>query len=866
MHYKSLKRPGGKLKTKIKENNVQLFHPGMDKESLKRAIVNCLRYEESKDEETAVEEDYLLSLAWSIKHRLVDRWIETQKHYHHSDSKQVYYLSLEYLTGQAIKKNMINLKIYEECQKAMEDLGLNLDEVCELERDAALGNGGLGRLAACYLDSMATVGLPAHGYGLRYEYGIFKQVIDQGCQVEQPDNWLKEGSIWEIKRPEHVYEVHFRGHVKEKTRKDGTKYYDWKDTEVVLAEAYDTPYIGYDTNNVNTLRLWSAEPTQEFNLESFSHGDYLKAVEEKAFSKSITRVLYPNDSIEKGLELRLYQEYFLVSATIQDIFNHFKFRETPLEDFPKKVAMQLNDTHPALAIPELMRILIDIENVSWEKAWAITKETFCYTNHTLLPEALERWPVKMLETILPRHMQIIYEINSQFLRDAANTHQHDKDLLRRLSIIEGTDDEKKVNMAHLSIVGCKKVNGVSQLHTELLKNHLFKDFNEIYPEKIINKTNGITPRRWLRQCNYRLSLLMSKHLGSDDYLTDLYKLRGLESKLNDDAFIEEWREVKHANKERLAKRIKQKMGLEIDPNMMFDIQVKRIHQYKRQLMNILHVVALYIEMKKNLKGDHVPRCVIFGGKAAPSYTIAKSIIHLINMVANVINSDPELNHLLKVVFIPDYKVSSAEIIIPAADLSEQISTAGYEASGTGNMKFALNGALTIGTLDGANVEMLEEMGEGNMFIFGKRADEIHKIKQEGYDPRQNIDQDPLLKEVIDLIRSGHFNLEEPTLFEPLMDLLINKDPFCISVDFQDYVRCQKEVSELFKNKKEWTKKTIINSISMGKFSSDRAIREYADEIWDVKPYRVPDVEYDTPSTNKNPHAAHPEDGNNSPAE
>lgn len=861
MHYKSLKRPGGKLKTKIKENNVELFHPGMDKESLKRAIVNCLRYEESKDEETAVEEDYLLSLAWSIKHRLVDRWIETQKHYHHSDSKQVYYLSLEYLTGQAIKKNMINLKIYEECQKAMEDLGLNLDEICELERDAALGNGGLGRLAACYLDSMATVGLPAHGYGLRYEYGIFRQVIDHGCQVEQPDNWLKEGSIWEIKRPEHVYEIHFRGHVKEKTRADGSTYYTWKDTEVVLAEAYDTPYIGYGTNNVNTLRLWSAEPTQEFNFESFSHGDYLKAVEEKAFSKSITRVLYPNDSIEKGLELRLYQEYFLVSATIQDIFNHFKFSGAPLEDFPKKVTMQLNDTHPALAIPELMRILIDIENVSWEKAWNITKETFNYTNHTLLPEALERWSVKMFETILPRHMQIIYEINSQFLRDAANTHQHDKDLLRRLSIIEENGEEKRVNMAHLSIVGSKKVNGVSQLHTELLKAHLFKDFHEIFPDKIINMTNGVTPRRWLRQCNYKLSLLMSKHLGNEDYLTDLYKLKGLESKINDDAFIEEWYQVKLFNKKRLAKRIKEKLGLEIDPNMLFDIQVKRIHQYKRQLMNILHVVALYIEMKKNLNGNHVPRCVIFGGKAAPSYTIAKSIIHLINMVANVINSDPDLNKLLKVVFIPDYKVSSAEEIIPAADLSEQISTAGYEASGTGNMKFALNGALTIGTLDGANVEMLEEMGEGNMFIFGKHADEIHKLKQEGYDPRQNIEQNPLLKEVVDLVRTGHFNLEEPTLFEPLMDLLANKDPFCITVDFPDYLRAHREASELFKNKKEWTKKAIINSISMGKFSSDRAIREYAEQIWDVKPFRVPDVKYDTPSPDKNPHAAHPEDGN-----
>lgn len=858
MHYKSLKRPGGTLKTKIKENNVLLFHPGMDKESIKRAIVNCLRYEESKDEETAVEDDYLLSLAWSIKHRLVDRWIETQKYYHNSDSKQVYYLSLEYLTGQSMKKNMINLGIYEECQEALKDLGLDLDKICNLEKDAALGNGGLGRLAACYLDSMATIGLPAHGYGLRYEYGIFKQIIEKGEQIEQPDNWLKEGSIWEIKRPEHLHEVHYKGRVKEKVRPDGTKYFEWKDTEVVLAQAYDTPYIGFNTNNVNTLRLWSAEPTQEFNLKSFSDGNYLQAVEEKIFSKAITRVLYPNDSIEKGVELRLYQEYFLVSATLQDILSHFKFSNHPIEEFPNKVVMQLNDTHPSLAIPELMRLLIDIDGLEWQKAWDIVKKCFCYTNHTLLPEALERWPVKLLETILPRHLQIIYEINSHFLREIANSHQHDLELLKRISIIEDSYGEKKVNMANLSIVASKWVNGVSALHTKLLKENLFADFDRIFPGRIVNKTNGITPRRWLRQCNYELSKFISENIG-DDYLTDLYELKKLEPKIDDENFTKRWREIKLYNKERLCHRIKKHMGLEINPHMLFDIQVKRIHQYKRQLMNILHVVSLYIRIKKDPQGPHTPRCVIFGGKAAPSYTIAKLIIKLINMVSNVINNDKDLDSLLKVVFIPDYKVSSAEDIIPAADLSEQISTAGYEASGTSNMKFALNGALTIGTLDGANVEMLEEIGEGNMFIFGKKAEEVHKIKKEGYNPKDYIEQDALLKEVIALINEGHFNLEEPDLFRPLMHILETEDPYCIALDFADYVRCQNEVSELYKDEKEWTKRSIINSIHMGKFSSDRAIQEYADEIWDIKPHKVPDIQYDDPSNHSHPNAAHPGD-------
>lgn len=858
MHYKSLKRPGGALKTKFKENEMLLFHPGMDKDSLKRAVVNCLRYEESKDEETAIAEDYLQSLAWSIKHRLVDRWIETQKHYHESDAKQVYYISLEYLTGQAMKKNMVNLGIYEACNTALEELGLNLNDICELERDAALGNGGLGRLAACYLDSMATLGLPAHGYGLRYEYGIFKQIIEKNEQVEQPDNWLKEGSIWEIKRPEHVHKVHFKGTVKEKKREDGTIYYDWKDTDVVLAEAYDTPYIGYNTNTVNTLRLWSAEATQAFDLNYFSHGNYLQAVEEQAVSKSITRVLYPNDSIEEGMRLRLYQEYFLVSATLQDILSHFKFRHDNFDELPDKVAIQLNDTHPALGIPELMRLLIDDEGLEWEHAWTIVQKTFSYTNHTVLPEALERWPIELIEEVLPRHLQIIYQINSRFLREAANHYKDDKQLLARVSIIEESGDTKKVNMANLSIIASHKVNGVSALHTQILKDKLFKDFDQIFPGRIINMTNGITPRRWLKQANLELSNLIKSKIG-ENFLCDLYELKKLEPMAKDATFLEEWRQIKLSCKKKLAKYIEETMGIKVNPEMMFDIQVKRIHQYKRQLMNILHAVHLYNKIKQDPKGDHTPRCIIFGGKAAPSYATAKCIIKLINMVSNVINNDPELDPFLKVIFIPDYKVSLAEKIIPAADLSEQISTAGFEASGTGNMKFSLNGALTIGTLDGANIEMLEEIGAKNFFIFGKNAEEIHQLHEEKYNPKTYIDKDPNLKAAIDLIKGGHFNLEEPGLFQELMECIETQDPFCISVDFADYVRCQEEVSKLFKNTKLWTQKSILNCINMGKFSSDRAVGEYAKEIWHVEPFEVPDVTYAIPKEGENPHAAHPND-------
>lgn len=849
MHYRHPKKKPDEDKEKEKDckkcqgEDVLLFHPGMDQESLKRAIVNALRYEESKDCETAVDEDYLLALSWSVKHRLVDRWIETQKHYHEKDVKQVYYLSLEYLTGQAMKKNLINLKIYEATRLALEELGINLEEVSELEEDAALGNGGLGRLAACYLDSMATVGLPAHGYGLRYEYGIFKQAIEQGYQLEQPDSWLKKGSIWEIRRPEHVYTVQYRGRVELENDADGHLRYFWVDTDDVIAEAYDTPYVGYNTTTVNTLRLWSAEAKQEFNLEFFNHGNYLEAVEERAISKTITRVLYPNDSTEKGLELRLHQEYFLVSASLQDIIAHYRHHNESFDKFPEKVAMQLNDTHPSLAIPELMRILIDLEGLSWENAWDITKKTFAYTNHTVLPEALERWPVKVLETILPRHMMIINEINKHFLRETANHHQGDQELLKDVSIIEESDRGKKVNMAHLSIIASHHVNGVSELHTEILKKTIFKGFHKIYPDKIINITNGITPRRWLTQCNLELSKLIDQHIG-ENWLCDLSELKNLIPLAQNQEFKNRWREIKHHNKVKLAKYIKQVKNLDVDPSALFDVQVKRIHQYKRQLLNLLHVVARYTYIKEHPNENHVKRVVIFGGKAAPSYDIAKMIIKLINTVADVINADYEVKDLLKVVFIPDYKVSIAEKIMPATDLSEQISTAGYEASGTGNMKFALNGALTIGTLDGANIEMKEEFGEENIFIFGLQDHEVVDLKKKGYHPESYIKDNPVLQNVIKLIEDGYFNLQEPDLFKPLMQRLRKEDHYLLLADFNAYLECQKRVDETYRDQEKWTVMSIMNTANMGKFSSDRSIREYAEKIWHVEPFHVPPIQYD----------------------
>ena len=690
---------------------------------------------------------------------------------------------------------------------------------------------------------MATLQLPGYGYGIRYEYGIFYQHIRDGYQVETPDNWLRYGNVWEIERPEYLYSVQFYGHVIQSTTPDGKQVAEWSDTQDVMAMAYDIPIAGYANNTVNNLRLWAAKSTREFDFEYFNHGDYIKAVQDKQKTETISKVLYPNDNVLQGKELRLKQEYFFVSATLQDVIRRYRKTHSNFSEFPEKVAVQLNDTHPAIAIPELMRIFIDLNGMHWDDAWKLTIATFGYTNHTILPEALEKWPVSMMESVLPRHMQIIYEINQRFLNLVSQKFPGENDRLRRMSLIE-EGQERMVRMAYLAVVGSHSTNGVAELHTSLLKSQLFKDFNELYPERFNNKTNGITQRRWLRLCNQKLSDLISSRIG-ESWVTNLYDLKKLASYNEDSEFRKEWQTVKAHNKERLASYIASLTGIKVNVDSMFDIQVKRIHEYKRQLMNCLHVIHLYNQIKANPEGTFVPRTVIFAGKAAPGYFIAKLIIKLINSVADVINRDPELNNLLKVVFLPNYCVSMAEKIMPAGDLSEQISTAGMEASGTGNMKFALNGALTIGTLDGANIEIKEEVGDENIFIFGLKAEEVLSLKKTGYNPGEYYERNADLKKVIDMISSGFFSPWNPQLFKQIIDSLMSTDNFFLFADFDSYVKCQMEVSKAFLNTDEWTRKSILNVANSGKFSSDRAIGEYAKDIWKAKPVHI-QLEADSP--------------------
>jgi len=807
---------------------------GLDVKSLKQDFVSHLEYSLAKDEYSATKLDAFKSLALTVRDRLFERWIETQQTYYNQVSKRVYYLSLEFLIGRTLGNAMINLGLREDLDRAMEELGNSLEEIEETEADAGLGNGGLGRLAACFLDSMATLQLPAYGYGIRYEYGIFFQRIRDGHQLETPDSWLRYGNPWEIERPEYLYSVDFYGRVHQYTDREGRFRCDWVDTQQVMAMAYDTPVPGYRNGTVNNMRLWAAKSTREFELNYFNHGDYERAVSDKAQSETISKVLYPNDNVFEGKELRLKQEYFFVSATLQDILRRYKKTwKQGFDAFPGQVAIQLNDTHPAIGIPELMRILVDQENLGWEEAWEITVKTFGYTNHTVLPEALEKWPVSLFERVLPRHLQILYEINRRFLGEVARRWPGDTERLRRMSLME-EGEEKRIRMAHLAIVGSHSVNGVSALHSDILKNEIFRDFYELWPERFNNKTNGISQRRWLAVCNPALARLVSGKIG-EGWVTDLDQLAGLAPLAEDAAFQRQWREVKRANKERLASVVLAQNGVKLDPQALFDCQVKRIHEYKRQLLNVLHVIALYNRIKADPKGDHVPRAVIFAGKAAPGYTLAKLIIKLINSVAEVVNRDQEVGDRLKVVFLANYGVSLAEKIMPAADLSEQISTAGTEASGTGNMKFALNGALTIGTLDGANIEIREEVGEENIFIFGLKAGEVAALKASGYNPWDHYHGNPELKRAIDMIALGHFSPEQPWLFQPLVDsLLKHGDPFLLLADYQAYVRCQEEVGTLYRDPKEWTRRSILNVAGMGKFSSDRTIREYAGEIWGVK--------------------------------
>jgi len=698
----------------------------------------------------------------------------------------------------------------------------------------ALGNGGLGRLAACFLDSMATLELPAFGYGIRYEYGIFEQDIYKGYQVERADNWLKLGNPWEIMRRNLIFKVKFYGRVIQDS--NNHLRFNWVDTQDVNALAYDIPIPGYGTNTVNNLRLWEAKATSSFNFQDFNTGNYVAAVAEKTDSETISKVLYPNDTIDKGKFLRLKQQYFFVSATLQDIIRKYKINHDSFDKFAEKTAIQLNDTHPVIAIPDLMRILIDEEGLEWDKAWEITTKTFSYTNHTVVPEALEEWAESIMGELLPRHLQIIYEINRRFLEYARELYTTDNSILSKLSIIRDHPD-KKIRMSNLAIVGCHTINGVAELHTEILKKTIFYHFNKIYPNKFKNVTNGITPRRWLKSANPLLSGLISERIG-DKWVKKLDELKKLEKFIDDKEFLEIWRGSKWLNKKLLINHIEKDYGLKINPESMFDVQIKRFHEYKRQLLNVLHIITLYNRIKDNPKKDFVPRTIIFGGKAAPAYFAAKLIIKLINSVADVVNNDKVVGDKLKIVFIKNYSVSLAEKIIPASELSEQISTAGFEASGTGNMKFALNGALTIGTMDGANVEIREEVGSDNIFIFGLLSDEVMKIKNNGYDPREYYEKDAELRRVIDMLASDYFNRKEPGIFKSIVESLLNVDYYCLLPDYHSYIETQDKVSKLYKDLDKWTQKSILNVARIGKFSSDRSVQEYAKNIWKVKPIKV----------------------------
>lgn len=805
----------------------------MDKDSLREDIRLHLRHTLAKDEYSKTNWDNYRSVALTIMDRLNDRLLDTQQHIYKSDAKRVYYLSMEYLIGRLLDNMLVNLDVRDVVADALNDLGLSYEEIRDSEWDAGLGNGGLGRLAACFLDSMATLGIPAIGYGIRYDYGIFYQKIQDGFQIERPDLWLKYGNPWDTIRPKVQYPVHFYGHQGNVTYGNGDLGYSWENTQRVKAVAYDTPIPGYNNGIVNYLRLWKAESSAAIDLKSFNQGQYIDAVKDNQLEQNISRVLYPNDKIFVGQELRLKQEYFLVSASMQDILRRFKKQNSDFTKLPEKVAIQCNDTHPNLAIPELMRFLLDEEGMEWEKAWDITVKTMAYTNHTLLPEALEKWPVSLVRDLLPRHLSIIYEINRRFLEKVKVNFGDDRNRMSRMSIVsEG--EHPVVHMAHLGIVGAHKVNGVAALHSRLLKQSMFRDFDEMYPGKFTNKTNGITPRRWLKQCNSDYSDLISGKIGNG-WITDLDELKKLTKFADDKKFRKDFSKIKLQNKQVLADYIKEKMDVDVDPKSMFDIQIKRIHEYKRQLMAALHVITLYNRLKKNPDLDISPRTVIFAGKAAPGYAMAKLHIKLINSIGEIVNNDPQVNKKLKCLFLQNYSVTLAEKMIPAANLSEQISTAGMEASGTGNMKFALNGALTIGTLDGANVEILEEVGEDNIFIFGLEVDDVDRLRREGYNPWDFYNANKELKKALDQIRDGFFSPEDENLFHPIIDALLHEgDYFMVLADYAAYVKKQDEVSELFKNKDEWNRKAILNTANIGKFSSDRTINDYNDEIWGSK--------------------------------
>ena len=809
---------------------------GLSIENLKRAIVDNLFYIQGKFPTVATKNDFYMAIAYTVRDRLFQRWITTAETYTQKGSRTVAYLSAEFLLGPHLGNNLINLGIYDKVQQASEELGLNLDELLEQEEEPGLGNGGLGRLAACYLDSLATVEIPALGYGIRYEFGIFEQDIRDGWQVEITDKWLRYGNPWEIARPEWAVEVKLGGHTEAYTDEHGHYRVRWVPFQVVKGIPYDTPILGYKVCTCNTLRLWAAEAPESFDFKAFNSGDYLGAVQEKMVSENLSKVLYPNDNVSQGKELRLAQQIFFVSCSLQDMIRILFRQKLPLEKFHQKFVIQLNDTHPSLAVAELMRLLMDEHGMEWDLAWYISQKSLAYTNHTLLPEALERWPLSLFSTLLPRHLEIIYEINRRFLADVRIKYPDDVERLRRMSVIDESG-ERYVRMANLACVGSSAINGVAALHTQLLQQDVLRDFYEMYPEKFNNKTNGVTPRRFMVLSNPRLSNLITSKIG-DRWIKYLDDLRQLEAFVDDPDFRREFRQIKQAIKQNLAAYIKTQTNIDVNPNSLFDIQAKRFHEYKRQHLMVLHIITLYNRIKANPDIDITPRTFLFAGKAAPGYYTAKLIIKLINSVADVVNRDPDVRERLKVIFLKDYSVKSAQRVYPAADLSEQISTAGKEASGTGNMKFAMNGALTIGTLDGANIEIRQEVGAENFFLFGLTAEEVYAKKAAGYNPMDYYNSNPELKLAIDRIASGFFSHGDPNLFKPLVDDLLLKDEYLLMADYQSYLDCQEQVSLAYRDQDNWTRMSILNVARIGKFSSDRAIREYCQDKWKVEPVPV----------------------------
>jgi starch phosphorylase len=802
------------------------------KETLKREFLDSLFYMQGKFPALATRRDYYMALAYMVRDQLLHRWVSTAEAYTRQQSRTVAYLSAEFLMGPHLGNNLVNLGIYGQVEQAIAELGLDLDELLQQEEEPGLGNGGLGRLAACFLDSLATLEIPTMGYGIHYEFGIFEQEIVDGSQVEKTDKWLRFGTPWDIARPEWAVEVRLGGRTESYVDEQDRYRSRWLPSQTVIGIPYDTPILGYHNNTANTLRLWRAEAPEAFDFAVFNRGDYYGAVDRKIVSENITKVLYPNDEAVKGKQLRLEQQYFFVCCSLQDMLRIMRGQKIPLERFHEKFAVQLNDTHPAIAVAELMRLLVDENGMEWNQAWTVTRKTFAYTNHTLLPEALERWPLGLFGRVLPRHLEIIYEINARFLDEARICFRGDDARIARMSLID-ENGERYVRMAHLACVGSHAINGVADLHTELLKHDVLADFHALWPEKFSNKTNGVTPRRWMALSNPKLAQLITDAIG-ESWVKDLGRLRELEPLAGDSGFRGLWRDIKHDNKRQFAALVQGKTGVVVDPDSMFDMQVKRIHEYKRQHLNVLNVIAHYLRLKTGRASDEPPRTFVFGGKAAPGYFMAKLIIRLINAVGDVLNRDPSVRDHMRVVFLPNFNVSSGQRVYPAADLSEQISTAGKEASGTGNMKFQMNGALTIGTLDGANIEIREEVGAENFFLFGLTTPEVARVWAGGYRPSERYEADAELREVIDLVRTGFFSRGDAELFRPLVDNLLLHDPYLVLADFRSYVDCQLEAGLAYADRERWTHMSILNTARSGKFSSDRTIREYCEQIWHAR--------------------------------